>query len=45
MFALVSRLLALLPGFLLIAVVIWVAGPYVVIGGWRPLETDASRLT
>ncbi|HTV01027.1 MAG TPA: type VI secretion system membrane subunit TssM, partial [Luteitalea sp.] len=44
MFALVKRLVQLLPGFLLIAVVIWVGGPFVVIGDWRPLETESARL-
>lgn len=45
MFALLKRLLQLLPGFLLIAVVIWVGGPFVVVGGSRPLESEAARAT
>ena len=44
MLSLLGRLLLLLPGFLLIAAVIWLGGPYVVISGSRPLETEFSRL-
>jgi type VI secretion system protein ImpL len=45
MLSLLKRTLQLLPGLLLIAVVIWVAGPYVAISGTHPLESEAARLT
>ena len=45
MLSLLKRIIQLLPGFLLIAAVIWLAGPYLVISGSRPLETESSRLT
>ena len=44
MLSLLKRTLQLLPGFLLIAVVIWVAGPYVAISGSHPLESEGARL-
>ena len=44
MLSLLKRTIQLLPGFLLIAAVIWLAGPYLVISGSRPLETESSRL-
>ena len=43
--SLLKRIITLLPGFLLIAAVIWLAGPYLVISGSRPLESESSRLT
>lgn len=45
MLSLLKRTFQLLPGFLLIAVVIWLAGPYVVISGTRPLESETARAT
>ena len=45
MLSLLKRTIQLLPGFLLIAAVIWFAGPYLVISGSRPLESESSRLT
>ena len=44
MLSLIKRVIQLLPGFLLIAAVIWIAGPYLVISGNRPLESESSRL-
>ena len=45
MLSLIKRIIQLLPGFLLIAAVIWIAGPYLVISGSRPLDSESARLT
>jgi type VI secretion system protein ImpL len=39
-----SRAFVLLIGFLLIALFIWFAGPYFAFAGYRPLDSDVSRL-